>query len=79
MTKINNIDLKLAHKMTFETWTWIFYSKEVIISGKVKNPEEFLILCYIMAILSSILARENLIDKGAWWAADHLVTKSGHD
>ena len=39
---MNNIDLKQVHKMTFETWTWIFYSKEVTVSGKVKNPEEFL-------------------------------------
>ena len=42
--------------MTFETWTWIFYSKEVTVSGKVKNPEEFLYFSYITATLSSILA-----------------------
>ena len=42
--------------MTFETWMWIFYSKEVTISGKVKNPEEFLYFSYLMATLSSILA-----------------------
>ena len=42
--------------MTFETWTWIFYSKRVTVFGKVKNPEEFLYFSYIMATLSSILA-----------------------
>ena len=42
--------------MTFETWTWIFYNKEVTICGKVKNPEEFLYFSYIMATHSSVLA-----------------------
>ena len=29
-----------------------------------------------MATHSSILGLENLMDRGAWWAAEHWVTKS---
>ena len=32
-----------------------------------------------MATHSSILAWENPMDRGAWWATDHGVARVGHD
>ena len=70
--------LSALHKISQLLNSYYFYYSQVISSKTVNENNQYanLYLEKEMATHSSILAWENPMDRGAWWATGHGVTKS---